>query len=177
MNLFLKCIIDFAAIVFLYVFLYRKWKNAGKTVVLANTIMYLYLTVLLCVTLMPIITSLPFIFNHPYGCMNLVPFDDFLNNRGDIVRQIILNMIMTVPFGFLFPVCRECSHKKHGLICCLLLTAGMSICIELLQPLINGFRSCDITDVINNTFGGGLGYLVFLLVRPMACKIMKCKNK
>ena len=31
--------------------------------------------------------------------------------------------------------------------------------IELLQPLISGARSSDITDVITNTVGGILGYL------------------
>ncbi len=40
-------------------------------------------------TLMPIITSLPFIFNHPYTSMNLDPFIDVLNGRGDFMRHRI----------------------------------------------------------------------------------------
>ena len=60
--------------------------------------MYIYLSFVLYFTLMPIITSLPFIFNHSYDSMNLVPFIDVLNGRGDFVRQVGLNIIMTIPF-------------------------------------------------------------------------------
>ncbi len=60
---------------------YRKWKNRGKDVLLINTVMYLYLSMVLAVTLMPVISSLPFIFNHAYVPMNLVPFTDVALSR------------------------------------------------------------------------------------------------
>ena len=49
----------------------------------------------------------------------------------------------------------------------LLLTLALSLSIELLQPLLNGARRSDITDVITNTLGGLLGYLLFLAFRPL----------
>ncbi len=36
--------------------------------------------------------------------MNLVPFIDVLTGRGDFIRPVVLNIIMTIPFGFLFPL-------------------------------------------------------------------------
>ena len=61
--------------------------------------MYIYLSFVLYFTLMPIITSLPFIFNHSYTPMNLVdPLLMLLFGRGDFTRQIVLNIIMTNSF-------------------------------------------------------------------------------
>ena len=155
---------DFAALALLYaLWLCPKWKRRGKRVLAVNTVMFLYLSGALLVTLMPVLTSLPFCFNHPYIPMHMAPFEDAINGRGDFVRQIVLNMIMTIPFGFLYPLCRRAAGKKCGLLRCVLMTAALSLSIELLQPLINGARSADITDVITNTAGGLMGYAVCAL--------------
>ena len=39
--------------------------------------------------------------------MNLVPFIDVTFGRGDFARQIVLNIIMTIPFGFLLPLIKK----------------------------------------------------------------------
>lgn len=136
---------------------------------LINTLFYLYLSFVLYFTLMPVITALPFVLNHPYQPMNLVPFVDVLAGRGDFVRQIVLNVIMTMPFGFLFPLTR-CGAAEFGrtVFFCFLMSLG----IEVLQPLINGFRSSDITDLITNTIGGMCGYGFYVLFRPLAFWIL-----
>ena len=101
----MKYLIDFIALALLYVFyLFKKWKRKGKDVLIFNTLMYVYLSFVLYFTLMPIITSIPFVLNHPYTPMNLIPFVDILMGRGDFIRQIALNIIMTIPFGFLLPL-------------------------------------------------------------------------
>jgi len=163
----LKVIIDFIALIILYaVFFFNKWKSKGKAKLFFNTLMYIYISLVLYVTLMPIIVSLPFIFNHPYIPMNMIPFDDYYSGRGDTVRQILLNVIMMMPFGFLLPVL-----KKQDLLSCLFWTFLFSLGIELTQPLINGFRSADITDLITNTTGGFLGYLLYLVFKPLINRI------
>ena len=129
--------------------------------------MYIYISLALYVTLMPIIVSLPFIFDHPYTLMNLIPFDDYFSGRGDTIRQIILNVIMMMPFGFLLPMV-----KKQTISSTLGWTFLFSLGIEVLQPLINGARSADITDLITNTFGGFLGYLLYLAFKPIIYKIL-----
>ena len=160
----IKYLLDFAALGLLYAFaFFRRWRVKGKAVLLVNTLMYLYLSFVLYFTLMPILTSLPFILNHPYKPMNLVPFIDVSLGRGDFLRQVVLNVVMTVPFGFLFPL-TQCGNEKFGktVLFCFLMSFG----IELLQPLIST-RTADITDLITNVLGGILGYSLYLLFRPV----------
>lgn len=168
MTKMLKYAVDFAALAIIYfAWLKPRWKRQGKAVLIANTLMYLYMSGVLFVTLMPVITSLPFCFNHPYTPMHMVPFEDALHGRGDFMRQIILNVIMTVPFGLLYPLCRRCAGKESGFLRCVLAAALLSLTIELLQPLINGARSADITDVITNTVGGAIGYAAYCILKPL----------
>lgn len=89
----MNIMIDFLVLIFIYLIIfYRKWKVKGKVVLLVNTVMYVYLAFLLYFTLMPVVTSLPFIWNHPYVPMNFIPFRDMLDGRGDFVRQIVLKI-------------------------------------------------------------------------------------
>ena len=166
----MKYLIDFIALVFLYTAVFfRKWKSHGKDRLLVNTLMYVYLSFVLYFTLMPIIPSLPFVLNHPYTPMNLVPFVDVLEGRGDFLRQVALNIIMTIPFGFLFPLTQNRSAGfSRTIVFCFLMSLG----IELLQPLIDGFRSSDITDLITNVIGGMLGYGFYVIFRPVSFWIL-----
>ena len=172
----MKYLIDFTALILLYVFVFfGRWKSKGRDVLLVNTLLYIYLSFVLYFTLMPIIAALPFLLNHPYKPMNLVPFIDVTMGRGDFLRQIVLNVIMTVPFGFLFPLTRNRTAQfGRTVFFCFL----MSLCIELLQPLINGFRTADITDVITNVTGGVLGYVLYVIFTPITFWILnKVKAK
>lgn len=168
----LFCLVDIFALILLYaVSLYKRWKAKGKGPLLVNTLFYGYIALVLYVTLMPVFVSLPFIFNHPYVPMHLLPFDDYFSGRGDTVRQILLNVVMMVPFGFFMPIV-----KKRRLLSCMAWTFLFSLSIELLQPLLNGFRSSDITDVITNTAGGGVGYLLYLLLKPLVNAVLRRLN-
>ncbi|MDN0060358.1 VanZ family protein [Mediterraneibacter glycyrrhizinilyticus] len=165
----MKNTVDFIVLAIIYLFIfYRKWKAEGKDILFINTLMYIYLSFVLYFTLMPVITSLPFVFNHSYVPMNLVPFIDVSYGRGDFIRQIVLNVIMTIPFGFLLPLIKS----KTSLIKIMLYTFLLSLGIEISQPLVSDFRSSDITDLITNVFGGVLGYILYFLFRPLTAKIL-----
>lgn len=166
----MKYAIDFTALALLYVFVFfKKWKIKGKDILLVNSLLYLYLSFVLYFTLMPVITSIPFVLNHPYTPMNLVPFIDVFMGRGDFLRQVVLNIIMTMPFGFLFPLTQK---KNAGFFKTVFFCFLMSLGIELLQPLINGFRSSDITDLITNVIGGILGYGFYVIFKPVTAWIL-----
>ncbi len=171
----MKELVDFVVLIIIYFWkFYKKWKEKGRDLLFVNTMMYIYLSFVLYFTLMPIITSLPFIFNHPYDLMNLVPFIDVLNGRGDFIRQVVLNVIMTIPFGFLLPLVK----KNVKLLKIVFYTFLLSLSIELLQPLINGIRSSDITDLITNVIGGIIGYVIYLIFKPLTSKILNyLKNR
>lgn len=173
MRYLIKYLIDAAALALLYAFvLFPRWRTRGRDILLVNTLMYAYLSLVLYVTLMPVITSVPFILDHPYKPMNLVPFIDVSMGRGDFFRQVALNLVMTMPFGFLFPLTQ---NRTAGLgrtaASCLLMNLG----IELLQPLFNRFS--DVTDLITNVLGGMAGYGLYVVFRPVTFWILDCLKK
>ncbi len=166
----MKEFLDFGILIIIYFLIfYKKWKSNGKDILLINTTMYVYLSFVLYFTLMPILTSIPFVFNHPYTPMNFVPFIDVLEGRGDFVRQVALNVIMTVPFGFLLPLVKKGNIKFLKVV---LYTFLLSLSIELLQPFISGTRESDITDLITNVIGGIIGYIIYLIFKPLTAKIL-----
>ena len=120
----------------------------------------IFIFVLYCILLWcPWWLVFPHLFDHNdgYAPINLVPFIDVINKRGDHLRQIILNIIMTIPFGFFLPLV----GKKMNLIKTVLITTAFSISIEFLQLFSIAYRATDITDVITNTLGGLIGYCLY----------------
>ncbi len=173
MKYLIKYFIDFTVLVFLYAFVFfRKWRAQGRDVLLVNTFMYAYLSLVLFFTMMPVITSIPFMLDHPYKPMNLVPFIDVSLRRGDFFRQVVLNVIMTLPFGFLFPLTWD-KRAKFGMTVffCFLMSLG----IELLQPFFD--RSSDITDLITNVIGGVLGYGLYAIFKPVTFWVLEHLNQ
>lgn len=170
MKYLIKYFIDFAVLVFLYAFVFfRKWRAQGRDRLLVNTLMYAYLSLVLYFTMMPVVTSIPFMLDHSYKPMNMTPFIDVTLGRGDFFRQVLLNIIMTMPFGFLFPLTRD-KRAKFGVTVffCFLMSLG----IELLQPFFD--RSSDITDLITNVTGGALGYGLYVIFKPVTSWILDC---
>ena len=163
-----KYFVDIAVLMFLYAFVFfRRWRPQGRDRLLVNTLMYAYLSLVLYFTMMPVVASIPFMLDHPYTPMNLVPFIDVSLGRGDFFRQVLLNVIMTMPFGFLFPLTRD-RRARFGatVFSCFLLSLG----IELLQPFFD--RSSDVTDLITNVTGGVLGYGLYVLFRPVTSWVL-----
>ena len=163
-----KYFVDVAVLMFLYaIVFFRRWRSQGRDRLLVNTLMYAYLSLVLYFTMMPVVVSIPSMLDHPYTPMNLVPFIDVSLGRGDFFRQVLLNVIMTMPFGFLFPLTRD-RRARFGatVFSCFLLSLG----IELLQPFFD--RSSDVTDLITNVTGGALGYGLYALFKPVTSWVL-----
>lgn len=75
-----------------------------------------------------------------------------------LLAQIILNVLMFIPIGFLLGICLKIRDllKIVGIGCCL------SLAIEIMQ-LITTRGIFNIDDIIHNTIGCALGYGVFKL--------------
>ncbi len=169
MKYLIRYLIDFAVLIVLYAFVFfRKWRTQGRDSLLVNTLMYAYLSLVLYFTMMPVVVSIPSMLDHPYSPMNLVPFIDVSLGRGDFLRQVFLNVIMTLPFGFLFPLTRD-KRANFGVtvFSCFLMSLG----IELLQPFFD--RSSDITDLITNVIGGALGYGLYAIFKPVTFWVLE----
>ena len=92
---------------------------------------------------------------------NLVPF------IGSAFIPALLNFLLFLPYGFFLPLVfpsRKWTWKK--LLC---ITAGTSLCIEVLQ--LFGGRYAEIDDVLLNTLGALSGYFIYI------CMVLFRKNR
>ncbi|MEU1874464.1 VanZ family protein [Streptomyces sp. NPDC048376] len=81
----------------------------------------------------------------------------------DAVKQIGGNILLGVPFGVLVPVV---APRTRGVLRMLLLTAFVMLLVECAQGALVTGRAFDVDDVILNTSGALIGYL--LLGRRMS---------
>ncbi|MCX5208710.1 VanZ family protein [Kitasatospora sp. NBC_00240] len=75
----------------------------------------------------------------------------------DAARQVGGNILLGLPFGLLLPVLVP---KARGLLGVLLRTAAVMLLVELVQGALITGRAFDIDDVILNTTGALIGYLL-----------------
>ncbi|MFJ5231487.1 VanZ family protein [Kitasatospora sp. NPDC088391] len=75
----------------------------------------------------------------------------------DAVRQVGGNVLLGVPFGPLLPVLWP---KARGLFRVLLATAVLMLLVELVQGALITGRAFDVDDIVLNTGGAVLGYLL-----------------
>ncbi len=86
---------------------------------------------------------------------NLIPFIDIVNNPPAYILYTILNILLFMPFGFLLPVLWK---EYRSLRIMALAGILLSLFIEVLQ--IFSFRLTDVDDLIANTTGTVLGYVI-----------------
>ena len=102
----------------------------------------------------------------PFDRVNLVPLVHTLkllkaSSKWVFIYNLLGNILWFVPFGMLYPITLG---RKRGFVTTVLTGAACSMSIELLQLLfVTGIT--DIDDVIFNTLGVALGYLLMLPVR------------
>ncbi|MGW5849097.1 VanZ family protein [Streptomyces sp. NPDC055254] len=91
--------------------------------------------------------------------------DAYLNGASvkDSVKQLGGNLLLGVPFGLLLPVLLP---QTRGLLRVAVPTAVVMTLVELLQGALVAGRAFDVDDVILNTAGALIGYL--LLGRRMS---------
>lgn len=102
---------------------------------------------------------------------NLVPLKEikrFLNNASTlgwvaVFANIGGNILAFMPFGFCLPLV---SRHHFKFVATTLYTFGLSLTIELIQ-LVSKVGSCDVDDLILNTLGGILGYIIFYIYVKM----------
>ena len=74
-----------------------------------------------------------------------------------VFTNIIGNVLCFVPFGAIFPVL---NRKTRHFVVVVLLSFQFSLIVECIQ-LISKVGSFDVDDLLLNTIGGMIGYLVF----------------
>lgn len=158
-----------------YLFYYRK-KQYSFYQLLLLILSYIYITMVIGVTMTPIplnMTELKYMQNLYSG------FDYYnLDLLRDIVYmgdQFLLNIVLFVPFGILFPLRRNKINYKSVLLASFLFSLG----IELSQLGISVLLQTpawffDVDDILANVLGGLLGcFIVKMLIEPVVSSVMK----
>ena len=135
------------------------WRKKGLRAVLYS-LFYFYACAVFYLTMLP--------FPQQWGreffdgdLGNFIPFRDLKMGYGGALKDILLNILMTVPFGILFPQIRN-----NKVISTVLIGFFASCLIEGAQLMMtlygSPYHAFDVTDVISNTAGCLLGYLCYI---------------
>lgn len=84
-------------------------------------------------------------------------------------KQVIGNSIMLLPLGIYIPLL---FYRLSGFFTVFLICLFIAICIELMQ-LITSYRSADIDDVILNTSGAIVGYIIYRIFKAIGRSFAK----
>lgn len=141
--------------------LYRRNPGLNRKQIIVNMLFALSVMAILFITLYPEDIG-------PAGEQNvhLIPFQSMAEmianaeGPGVLLRNIGLNILLFMPFGFLFGARRTVRSKilLKATLAGLLLSLG----VEAVQYFLG--RTTDVDDVILNTFGALIGCLVWKMV-------------
>ena len=100
--------------------------------------------------------------------VNIKVFDT-MNRYSLYSRQLIGNFIMLLPLGIFIPLLNRKLRKFSSFFIVLLISLFVSIGIEVLQ-LATNYRSTDIDDVILNTSGACVGFIIYQFIKSIITK-------
>ena len=105
--------------------------------------------------------------------INWIPFVNLFDypEMRDILINVIGNTAMFVPLGIVWPVVYKDLDTHRKVICA---GIGVSLCIEILQlPFYD--RVSDVDDLLLNSLGFIIGYLLYLLAKQVSKKMRRIK--
>lgn len=98
--------------------------------------------------------------------INLMPFNELIRApatvRDNAIAQMLANILLFAPLGFLPPLRWRTLDSYPRVIA---VAAAFSTTIEVAQLIVGGGRQTSITDVILNTIGALVGYLLLRIAR------------
>ena len=91
--------------------------------------------------------------------MHLTEYD----SKKELLLNVIGNTAMFIPSGIVLPIIYK---RLNSFLKVIGVGALISLCIEILQlPFFE--RTSDIDDLLLNTLGAGIGYLIYTLVHKL----------
>ena len=166
-------LVIFAGIITFVIFKYLKNKRMEESLILFGSCTYLVL--LLEIVIFPIRYDFPLPdFKLTFNLIPLKTVKEMtIFGFGIFLRQIVGNIVLFIPMGFFAPVLsKKFASFKSIIGFCIVISSG----IEIIQGVINVLtqyynRSVDIDDLILNTLGAAIGFLIFELLKPIVHKL------
>ncbi len=157
-------------ITLIYFLVYQMYlKKKEKNYIVKFSIMYIYLFLVLCVTVLPIDFTLDPKWKYHssinFTYVHIKPFNDLILGRYGSLKQIVQNIVMTVPFGFLYSSLKKNIDMSKVIISTFLLSFVIEIIQLIMTVFLLHYRSCDVTDLITNIIGGIIGFILYRSVK------------
>ncbi len=150
--------ISFLIVVGAAFYLIRHFRNLNLGIA---AILLLYLVIVGCVTVFTRNTS----GDHSASLLRMDVLERALQmHSAEPVRHILENIALFVPLGVLLPYMDE--ENLNDVTYALMLSLSLSVLIESAQLLLN-LGQADLTDIVANVLGGGIGYLLYQLLRRL----------
>lgn len=142
-----------------YIIIYKKIMKGTKTISKSKFVLYgisiAYIIVVIGATFLSR--------GNGYGTINLHLFSSYRQAYNQmqisLFRNIILNILLFVPLGFLLPFYSKKLQKSYITI---LVGVVTTLVIEIIQ-YITGMGIFEIDDIFNNTVGTIIGYCIFMI--------------
>ncbi|QSX06570.1 VanZ family protein [Sedimentibacter sp. zth1] len=150
-----------------YKLIYKKLIKGNKKL---NFIKTFYIIILISYLLFIIFNTCFKYIPGMHRSMNLVPFMSYRQAMFDFsnigMSQLIFNIILFIPIGFLLPICNYRFEKWYKTI---IIGLSLTILIETTQLIFNG-GVFDVDDIINNVLGTILGYSLITTILSVVKK-------
>lgn len=164
----LTVILLFLIYIPIFVVLRCKMKKS-KPYLIVVSVFYVYICEVINYTQFPIIISDEMEYNILKN-LNYVPF---LHLSSSDISTSILNVILSIPFGFFVTILKRQTIRKTALF-----GVSFGAIIEGFQFLVatfigNNLRVIDINDIIFNFIGVYIGFIIYHLFRLSFIKIIK----
>ena len=158
-NRIIISVIAFAAFCAVSIFLYKKHKF-NKVQCVAAILLSLYIVVLLYFTVVGRYSHE----EYEYKINFFTSYRWFFEHNGEqVLRQLLINLVMLMPVGFILPVV---INAKHKYLITMALSLLLTVFIETMQ-LITKCGSFEIDDIINNFVGAVIGMLIYMMLNKI----------
>ena len=167
-NRIIISVIAFAVFCAVSIVLYKR-QMFNKTQCMAAILLSLYIVVLLYFTVVGR-------YSHEEYEYTISVFNSyrwrFKSNGEQLLCQLLINLFMLTPVGFMLPVV---IHSKHKYLITMALSLLLTVFIETMQ-LVTKCGSFEVDDIINNFIGTVMGILLYMLFNIIYKRILVNKS-
>lgn len=139
---------------------------------------FMSLTFKFYILMVIIVTLFPLVIGGYIGkpSMNIVPVFNTIKDIYEVpigmesymigfwIKNILGNILLLLPLGIFLPMFfKRLRSFKSTVITCALVSLSIEV-VQYISTYFGNFRSCDIDDIILNTLGGMIGFIIYKVI-------------